>query len=280
MKVTFNGVRGSCPCPCDANQRYGGNTASVVIEVDDSPPILLDLGTGLRSFGLTQAMDGTFRANALVTHIHWDHVQGLPFFPPIHFEGTQLAVYGPHQDEGSFAEVFGGLMRRPYFPIGADELEGHVSFHDVSHESLAIGDAKVLVRPVPHKGPTVGYRIEWGGVSVAYISDHQAPQDLDSVEDDVLELADGVDLLIHDAQYTRQEWSKKSEWGHCTVDYAVRVAAESSAKHLMLFHHDPAHSDDHMDRLLDEARTLGASCGVPQVDAAMEGMQIVLEPRH
>lgn len=276
MKVTFNGVRGSCPCPCDANQRYGGNTASVALEVEDSPPLLLDLGTGLRTFGLTQPMDGTFSANALVTHIHWDHVQGLPFFPPIHFPGSKMSIYGPHQETGTFAEVFGGLMRRPYFPIGADELEGDVSFHDVTSEALAIGDAKVLVRPVPHKGPTVGYRIEWNGVSVAYISDHQAPPDLEAVEDEVLELADGVDLLIHDAQYTRDEWAMKGEWGHCTVDFAVRVAELSSAKRLILFHHDPAHCDDKLDQLLDEAREMGAAAGVGQIDSAFEGMQILL----
>lgn len=277
MKVTFNGVRGSCPCPCDANQRYGGNTASVALEVEGSPPLLLDLGTGLRTFGLTQPMDGTFQANALVTHIHWDHVQGLPFFPPIHFPGSKMSIYGPHQESGTFAEVFGGLMRRPYFPIEADELEGDVSFHDVTSEALAIGDAKVLVRPVPHKGPTVGYRIDWDGVSVAYISDHQAPPDLETVEDEVLELADGVDLLIHDAQYTRDEWAMKGEWGHCTVDFAVRVAELSSAKRLLLFHHDPAHCDDKLDQVLDEAREMGAAAGVGQVDSAFEGMQILLE---
>lgn len=276
MRVTFNGVRGSCPCACDENQRYGGNTASVVLEVEGSSPLLLDLGTGLRRFGLTQALDGSFSGTALVTHIHWDHVQGLPFFPPIHFEGSQLDIFGPHQEEGSFADVFGGLMRRPYFPIEASELEGSVRFHDVTSEAVAIGDAKVLVRPVPHKGPTVGYRIDWDGVSVAYISDHQAPLDLEGVEDEVLELADGVDLLIHDAQYTRDEWPKKGEWGHCTVDYAVRVAARASAKRLLLFHHDPSHCDDLMDRLLDEAREQGAASGVGQVDAAYEGMQIQL----
>jgi phosphoribosyl 1,2-cyclic phosphodiesterase len=279
LKVTFNGVRGSCPCPCDANQRYGGNTASVAIEVEGQPPLLLDLGTGLRKFGLGQPLDGTFRATALVTHIHWDHVQGLPFFPPIHFEGSHLDVYGPHQEEGPFAEVFAGLMRRPYFPIGADELEGDVVFHDATSDTLAIGDAKVLVRPVPHKGPTVGYRIEWDGVSIAYISDHQAPDDLDSVEDEVLELADGVDLLIHDAQYTVEDWAKKKDWGHCTVDYAVKVGARAGAHQLVLFHHDPAHSDDTLDRLLAEARELGAATGVDRVDAAYEGLVLDLAPR-
>ena len=182
-------------------------------------PIILDLGTGLRLFG-TQPIDGTFRGTALVTHIHWDHVQGLPFFPPVDRPGARFDIYGPTQDEGSLAEVFGELMCPPYFPIHFSELEGDVEFHDVTDEDLKIGTAKVMVRPVPHPGPTVGYRIEWDGVSVAYISDHQAPHELDTVADAVLELCDGVDLLIHDAQYTPAEFAMKSYWGHCTIDYA------------------------------------------------------------
>ena len=150
-------------------------------------------------------------------------MQGLPFFPPIHRVGAQLDIYGPHQQDGPLDKVFGGLMCRPYFPVHFSELEGDVSFHDVTDEDLKIGRAKVKVRPVPHNGPTVGYRVDWDGCSVAYISDHQAPaRPAQPIADQVLELADGVDLLIHDAQYTPAEFAMKATWGHCTVDYAVR----------------------------------------------------------
>ena len=276
MKVTFYGVRGSCPCPCEANTRYGGNTACVALEVDGADPILLDLGTGLRLFGEAQPPERTFRGSALVTHIHWDHVQGLPFFPPIHVEGARLDVYGPHQAEGGFAEVFGGLMRRPYFPVHFSELRGDIAFHDVTDEVVAIGDAKVTVRPVPHNGPTVGYRIEWDGATVAYVSDHQAPVGLDTVDDRVLELAAGADLLIHDAQYTRAEFAAKADWGHCTIDYAIRVAHEAGARHLALFHHDPAHGDDDLDRLYEEAKAQASAVGLPQLTAAYEGLVLTL----
>jgi phosphoribosyl 1,2-cyclic phosphodiesterase len=267
LKVTFYGVRGSCPCASEANRRYGGNTACVVLDVPGEEPILFDLGTGLRQFGATQPTDGSFRGTALVTHIHWDHVQGLPFFPPIHRVGAQLEVYGPHQEEGPLGEVLGGLMCRPYFPVHFSELEGDVTFHDVTNEDVKIGRAKVKVRPVPHNGPTVGYRVDWDGCSVAYISDHQAPHDLKSIADSVLELADGVDLLIHDAQYTPAEFAMKETWGHCTVDYAVMVAKEAGARKLALFHHDPAHSDDDLDKLLEMAKCTGLHSGVEVVSA-------------
>jgi phosphoribosyl 1,2-cyclic phosphodiesterase len=275
VKVTFWGVRGSTPCPCEANRRYGGNTACVTLENDGERPIVLDLGTGLRLFGETQPTDGSFSATAFITHLHWDHVQGLPFFPPVDRTGASLDVYGPAQAEGPLGEVFGDLMRPPYFPVHFSELRGDIRFHEVMDDDVAVGDAKVRVRQVPHCGPTLGFRIDWHGTSVAYVSDHQAPRSLDRVDDAVLELADGVDLLIHDAQYTPAEFFEKAHWGHCTVDYAVLVAKEAGARRLALFHHDPAHGDDVVDRLESDARCLGAMAGV-EVFAAAEGLQLAL----
>ena len=277
MQLSFFGVRGSTPSPSDANRRYGGNTATIVLERAGADPIVFDLGTGLRPWGQMQPADGSFRGTALVTHIHWDHIQGLPFFGPALRAGSELDVYAPVQSEGALEDVFNDFMRPPYFPVQYSDLPGTIRFHEVEDHDFEIGSAKVKVRPVPHCGPTVGYRVDCDGASVAYISDHQAPLALDSVADSVLELADGVDLLIHDAQYTSEEFCLKAHWGHCTMDYALLVAREAGARRLCLFHHDPAHSDDDLDRLHGELRARAAECDAPaEVISAREGLQIQL----
>jgi phosphoribosyl 1,2-cyclic phosphodiesterase len=276
LNVSFHGVRGSTPCSCESNRRYGGNTACVALEIPGSEPVILDLGTGLRFFGETQPHDGTFRAHALVTHLHWDHVQGLPFCVPINREGAQLDVYGPPQEGLTLAEAFEEFMRPPYFPVRINDLVGDIRFHTIDDTDFAVGDAKVRARYVPHVGATFGYRVEYAGISVAYISDHQQPLDGHTIAPEVLELADGADLLIHDAQFTIDEFALKSHWGHCTVDYALHVAREAGVRRLALFHHDPSHTDADIDRLVDGARTRGAALGLTEVIAASEGLTLAL----
>jgi phosphoribosyl 1,2-cyclic phosphodiesterase len=247
----------------------------VALTVAGEPPIIFDLGTGLRPLGETQPLDGTFKGTALLTHIHWDHVQGLPFFPPVDRVGARLDVFGPQQEDGSLSDVFDAFIRPPYFPVTCSQLRGDIVFHEVLKEEVTVGSARIMVRPVPHCGPTVGYRVEWAGATVTYISDHQAPAELDTVADSVLELAEKADLLIHDAQYTRDEFAEKSHWGHCTIDYAVTVARQAGARRVALFHHDPSHGDDHLDRLVVEARAAVGASG-PEVFAAYEGLRLSL----
>lgn len=278
MNVTFYGVRGSTPCPSEVNRRYGANTACVALDVPGEEPIVLDLGTGLRFWGETQPLDGTFSASALVTHLHWDHVQGLPFLVPIDRPGARLDIYGPPQVGETLEHAFDNLMRPPYFPVRPSELRGRITFHELGDDDVAVGNAKVQVRPVPHCGATNGYRIHWDGVTIAYLSDHQGPVDGgDEVASSVLELCDGADLVIHDAQYTAAEFAEKPHWGHCSVDYAVRVAREAQARRLVLFHHDPSHCDDQLDAMLAGARTAIAGSGVEEVISAHEGLTISFE---
>lgn len=271
MKVKFFGVRGSTPCPTPPNARYGGNTSCVVLTIPGEGPILFDLGTGLQAWGHTQPLDGTFAATALVTHFHFDHVQGLPFLAAADRPGSRLDIYGPGETGTTTADLFTGFVRPPYFPVGIEQLRGSYGLHDVLHDDFVVGTAKIMVRPVPHVGLTVGYRVEHHGRSVTYISDHQAPESLDSVDESVLELAAGTDLLIHDAQYTDEDWKTKSHWGHCTVDYAVDVAIKAGVRALALFHHDPSRSDVSIDRLTAQAKVRGLASGV-EVFAASEGL--------
>jgi phosphoribosyl 1,2-cyclic phosphodiesterase len=276
MEITFYGVRGSTPCAGHGTARYGGNTASVVLRDEGADPILLDLGTGLRYFGVDHPADEPLHAHALVTHLHWDHVQGLPFCQPLHVAGSSLTVYGPSHDGVGFGEAFDQLMRPPFFPVKFDELPGEISFVTLAEGVHEIAGARVTALEVPHTDTTFGYRVERNGVSVAYVSDHQQPDDCASVSPAVLELCRDVDVLIHDAQFTAAEFAAKSTWGHCTVDYAVRVAATSGARRLVLFHHDPSHDDATLDRLTAEAVEIGHGRGVEDIVAAYEGLAITL----
>jgi phosphoribosyl 1,2-cyclic phosphodiesterase len=299
MQVTFHGVRGSTPCDGPQLARYGGNTSCVAVEVEGQAPIVFDLGTGLRNFGLsllehTPFQDLDFHGTVLLSHLHWDHVQGLPFFVPLHRPGNTFDVYGPQQEEGPLGDVFTGMMQPPYFPITPDQLEGAVRFHDVGNDDFPLSTtAKVRSRWIRHVGPTLGYRLEWQGVSIAYLSDHgqgcagtmsraglSEPRSDNYVPEDVLDLCDGVDLLIHDAQHTPDEFENKRHWGHCTIDYAVHVAKEAGAARLALFHHDPAHTDDQIDFLVRAASDTSACIGGSEVLGASEGLVLELAPEH
>jgi len=279
LRAVFHGVRGSTPCEGAQYARYGGHSSCVALERDGQPPIVFDLGTGLNAYG-DQLGPCAFTGTVLLTHLHWDHVQGLPFFAPVHNAETLIDIHGPRQTDGALGEVFSRLMCPPFFPIRPDGLTADVRFHDTGDDDFPVGLAKVRSRFVRHVGLTLGFRVEWNGRSVAYVPDHGpgcCPDDPDDhVPHDILELCDGVDLLIHDAQHTADEYEPKRHWGHSTVDYAAHVARESGAKHLVLFHHDPAHGDDALDRIAVHTSERSAALGGPEVTAAYEGLEIDL----
>ncbi len=262
VNLTFYGVRGSCPCSGEGYRRYGGNTSCLVIDVEGDDPLIVDMGTGLRAFGefLLEERGTVFvpplRANALLSHLHFDHILGIPFFGPLHEPGAHLTVHGPAQPAGSLKAALHAAIQPPVFPIHMDEFPGKIDLIDTWDEDFAIGSAKVMARSIPHSGATLGFRIEADGRAIAYLSDHQAPLDQRSVSDSVLELCHDVDVLLHDGQYTEDEFSSKADWGHSTAAFAVHVAAESGAKRLVLTHHDPSHDDSILDQILSTARLL------------------------
>lgn len=270
VNVSFYGVRGSTPCHASSMNRYGGNTSCVVVERDGEAPFILDAGTGLRFYGLDLGVE-SFTGTLLLTHLHWDHVQGLPFFPQALHETSVVQVYGPPEEDMSFASAISEFLRPPYFPISLDSLPGQIEIADLWNESVEIGQATVLARPVPHQGRTNGYRIEWPGFSMAYIPDHQQHEDGLSVDPAVVELARDVDLLIHDSQFSPELLAQRPDWGHCTPEYAARVADLAGARTLALFHHDPLHDDDAVDMMLEKVQSTPRNC---RVVAAAEGLKL------
>ena len=290
-QLTFYGVRGSIPCDGARYARYGGNTSCVALEAPGHDPIVFDLGTGLREYGdvVTErfAADlggnrftSPYRATVLLTHLHWDHIMGFPFFTPVFRPDALVDIYGPRQEEGPLADVFAGVMRPPYFPITPSDLGGTVNFLDTDNDEFAVNGAKVMSRWVRHTDPTLGFRVEQEGASVAYMSDHGpgcVPDDADDfIPDSILELCDGVDVLIHDAQHTAHEYEAKRHFGHSTIDYAVHVAREAGVKTLALFHHCPSHSDADIDAIAAYAADLSAETDGPDIVAANEGLQLAV----
>jgi phosphoribosyl 1,2-cyclic phosphodiesterase len=266
LTATFYGVRGSTPCSCDSTRSFGGNTSCVLVDVDDDAPIVLDLGTGARYAGhdlLARPGAGptqSFRATALVSHLHWDHIQGTPFFKPLLTAGAELLLVGPRQDGSSLEFELTQFVRPPAFPVSLDQLPGRVRFRDAASETLQIGSARVTVFDVPHVGPTNGYRIDGGGGSIAYVSDHQQPLDgSHRLPDHVVEACRGVDILVHDAQFDAAEFAQRADWGHCTPDFALELARQAGARRLVLFHHDPSHDDDWVCSTVARVQSLAGS---------------------
>ena len=282
MRITYFGVRGSCPTSSDQQRRYGGNTSCVLVEVDGEPPLILDMGTGLRALGHhlnvpLVAAGRPLRANALLTHLHYDHVLGTPFFPPMRDPGALLEIYGPAQVPGSLQETMAGMVKPPFFPVHMADFRGELRYHDLGPDDrFALGGIAVTVRTIPHIGNTLGFRIEADGVSVAFLPDHQAPLDRTTVDEAVLDLCHEVDLLIHDSQYTEDEFVDLFDWGHSTPAYAVHVATRAGARRLDMFHHDPGHTDRQIDAMVRAARKIAQSVGKVEVAAAKEGTTVEL----
>jgi ribonuclease BN (tRNA processing enzyme) len=253
--------------------------------VAGEPPLILDMGTGLRALGVhlnvpLMASGKPLRGNALLTHLHYDHVLGTPFFSPMRDPGALLEIYGPAQSDGSLQVTMASMVKPPFFPVHMDEFRGELRYHDLGPaDDFALGGVAVKVRTIPHIGNTLGFRIEADGVGVAYLSDHQAPVDRSTVDDAVLDLCEGADLLIHDAQYTEEEFVELFDWGHSTPAYAVHVATEAGVGRLDLFHHDPGHSDRQIDSMLRAARQIAHSSGKVEVNAAKEGASFEVQER-
>ena len=274
MKIRFWGTRGSIPAPGPSTLRYGGNTSCVEVRLADGSLIILDGGSGIRPLG---AALGTCEAVVLLSHYHWDHIQGMPFFSPFYSSRSCIHVLGPEYNGEGPGELLGGQMLAPYFPAPASDWQGVAGFEIVAAgESLTIGSATVQVGRLSHPGLTFGYRIEESGCTFVYASDDEPDVASPPLLAGIVGLAQDVDLLLHDCQYTEAEYETRHRWGHSTPRQAARIATDAGVRRLLLFHHDPGHSDEQVEALAEETRSLAGNI---EVVIAREGETIELGER-
>ena len=267
MKVTVWGARGSIPSPGPETTRYGGNTSCVQLTLEDGTVLVLDAGSGIRCLGL--ALPPTDRpVNILLTHLHLDHIQGLMFFAPLFRPESQIVIWGPASPEASLEDRIARYISAPLSPVEIRELPSHPSFREAETTEWLIGPALVRAASVTHRGPTLGYRIEVDGHSLCYIPDHEpalgAPlADLDDEWISGFDLARDASLLVHDCQYTDDEYPRHVGWGHSRLSDALVFAHRTGAERLLLFHHDPLHGDDFLDELAGHAAELARDFARP-----------------
>jgi phosphoribosyl 1,2-cyclic phosphodiesterase len=277
--VTIWGSRGSVPTPGPETVQYGGNTSCVEVALDDGTVLILDAGTGIRGLGAELRERGERQIHLLLTHLHLDHLEGLRFFAPLWDEGVTLDVWGPPSPVLSLEARIARSFSPPLFPIDLRAVPAEVAFHDVPRQPWVIGGATLRAHFVVHPGPTVGYRVDSADASLAYVPDHEPA--LTGIEDRSSDwisgaaIATDVDLLLHDAQYTEDEYRDRIGWGHSSVADTVAFRQAVGARRLVLFHHEPLHGDESLLGLEDRARSL-AGPDENQVTLAREGMVIRL----
>ena len=257
MRVMFWGTRGSIASPGPATQGYGGNTSCVQVTADDGTCLILDAGTGIRALGDSLPRD-VERMDILLSHLHMDHIQGLGFFKPFFTRGREVHVWGPPSATLDLRGRLSRYLSPPLFPVRLRDVESHLELHNAPAEPTRIGAFEVTAAAIIHPGPTVGYRISENGTSMAYLSDHEPALGLVEFPGAPAwtsghDLAAGVDVLVHDGQYTEEERQARIGWGHSSTVEAVAFARQAGAKRLVCFHHDPGHDDAAIDRLLEVA---------------------------
>jgi phosphoribosyl 1,2-cyclic phosphodiesterase len=282
VRIKIWGARGSVPSPGPETVRYGGNTSCVQVTLEDGTIIVLDAGTGIRNFGLSLT-DDCPALHILLTHLHLDHIQGLMFFAPAFRPDSEIVIWGPSAPEASLRDRIARYISAPLSPVEVRELPCDVSFRDTPETEWEIGSARIRAASVTHRGPTLGYRITEGDTSLSYIPDHEPAlgQPLDQLEPEWIsgyDLAANASLLIHDCQYADNEYPAHTGWGHSGLSDTLGFARRVEAERLLMFHHDPLHSDDRLDSFFASAITGWSDRGgdPSRIEMAVEHHELAL----
>lgn len=300
IKIKFWGVRGSIPSPGERTIYYGGNTPCVEVQFPGKPRFILDAGSGIRELGkeLLKLSDPV-KAYIFISHFHWDHIQGLPFFKPAFNPSNNFIIYGCDEPNVNLSEIISMQMNPTYFPLAIEDMQAKVEFRTIKEETFDVEGIEVKTKFLNHPGYALGYRFTSNGKSIVYISDNEPfvhPAEngnpktgsfktitdriegfVEDMSDDLVEFIFGADILIHDTQYLPEEYEFKQTWGHSPLDYTVDIATRAKIKKLILFHHDPDHDDETINRMLDQSRELLKKGGNGiECEAAREGAVIKL----
>src|SRR6516162_1006008 len=287
MYVRFWGTRGSLPTPGRHTLRFGGNTSCVEVRTADTL-VIIDCGSGLHNLGraLVQSGESALKGHILITHTHWDHIQGIPFFAPFFRPGNEWDIYAPKGLGQSLHDTLAGQMQYVYFPVRLDQMGAKIRYHELVEGDFHVGDVKVRTQYLNHTALTLGYRLEADGAVLVYATDHEPfSRHLASGKGPIhgqdrrhCEFLVGADLVIHDAQYTLSEYADKVGWGHSTVDYAVAMCREAKTARVALTHHDPARTDDAIEEILGGIRSEEANAAAKlDIFAAAEGQSLELQ---
>jgi len=296
MQVRFWGTRGSIATPGPGTNHFGGNTSCVELTTSEGHLLLFDCGTGARLLGAELSSKGKpVNASILFGHTHWDHIQGFPFFAPAFMPGNKIDVYAPEGGQRTLQDVLAGQMEFTYFPVELNQLPATISYNVLAEGVYKIGGLSVTTQYLNHPAVTLGYRVEYNGAVIVYMTDHEPfadklwdngarPGSIDALvhEGDRrhARFMVGADLVIHDAQYTPEEYPAKKNWGHSTYEYVVELAAAAGVRQLALTHHDPTHDDAFIAELEQRARSLAEQRGASlDILCAYEGCALQVEPR-
>lgn len=270
FRIIFWGVRGSLPAPGADSIIYGGNTSCVQVQIGDKL-IILDAGTGICKLGKTLTEKGDrVKGSIFISHLHWDHIQGFPFFLPAYKKGNSFDIYGKRSRDLSFADNMSNLMIDPHFPVSLSNMDAELNFYDVESGQTVELEENIIVKTTNNNHPNgcLSYRIEYGDKSCCYITD---TEHYDHIDTNLCDFIEGTDAVIYDSNYTDGEYAAKKGWGHSTWQEGIKLAKAASAKRLFLFHHDMYRSDKQMEAIEKQANKVWGNC-----IAAKEGMEVTI----